>query len=306
MNTVMVLGAAGFIGRHLCRELAGKKIKVLAATRKPAEFNHSLADNIVSPFSEPDHFLAALKHADAFIHAASDTTPGGSNANPLAESNHIRSNLALIEALQSYPGLPVLYISSGGTLYGSLDKPVPESMPVHPRSYHGAAKASVELFLGAWAQQYEGSLTILRPSNVYGPGQHAHKGFGIIPAAMESILEKTPLTVWDTDTVRDYLYIEDLCRLCLEIIASENEPGVRIFNASAGKGTRLGDLLEMIGKVAGTPVEKVVRPRRRLDITQIVPDNQKAIDTFDWRPAMELPEGLKQTWAWFKRQNEQA
>ena len=300
----MVLGAAGFIGRRLCHELASKKIKVLAATRKQAEFIQPLAENVVSPFSEPDHFLAVLKHADALIHAASDTTPGGSNANPLAEADHIRSNLALIEALQSYPRLPVLYISSGGTLYGSMDKPVSELMPVHPRSYHGAAKASIELFLGAWAQQYGGSLTVLRPSNVYGPGQRSHKGFGIIPAAMESILNKAPLTVWDMDTVRDYLYIGDLCRLCLEIISSGHEPGVRIFNASAGKGTRLGDLLEMIGKVAGTPVEKVVKPRRRLDITRIVPDNRKAIDTFEWRPTMELPEGLKQTWDWFKRQNQ--
>ena len=298
----MVLGAAGFIGRHLCRELTSKKIKVLAATREQAEFAQPLAENVVSPFSEPDHFLAVLKHADALIHVASETTPGSSSAKPVAESNHIRANLSLIEALQDFPALPVIYISSGGTLYGSMDKSVPESTPVHPRSYHGAAKASIELFLGAWAQQYGGSLTIVRPSNIYGPGQLCHKGFGIIPAAMESILRGTPLPVWDEDTVRDYLYIDDLCRLCLEILVSEHQPGVDIFNASTGKGTRLGDLLEIIGKVTGTPVKREIRPRRRLDISRIIPDSQKALDAFGWKAGMELEEGLELTWAWFKTQ----
>lgn len=303
MKSILVLGAAGFIGRHLCRELTGRKIKVLAATRKPAEFTQPLIENVVSAFSEPGHFLAVLKHADALVHVASDTTPGSSNARPLAESSHIHANLSLIEALQSYPNLPVIYMSSGGTLYGSMEKRVAESTPVHPRSYHGAAKASVELFLGAWAQQYGGNLTILRPSNVYGPGQQAHKGFGIIPAAMESISKDVPLTVWDEDTVRDYLYIEDLNRLCLAILFSEQQPGARVFNASTGTGTRLGDLLDIIGMVAGTPVKREVQPRRRLDITRIIPDNQKAIETFGWRPEVSLEEGLSLTWEWFRTQN---
>ncbi len=303
MNSVLVLGAAGFIGRHLCHELADRETRVLAGTRKKTAFTHPLIENIVSPFSETAHFAAALERADALVHAASDTTPGSSNAHPLAETGHIHSNLSLVEALQSHPRLPVLYISSGGTLYGSIEESVPESAPVQPRSYHGAAKAAIELFLGAWARQYGGNLTILRPSNVYGPGQRAHKGFGIIPAAMESISKGVPLTVWDEDTIRDYLYVDDLCRLCLKILFSAQQPGVRVFNASSGRGTRLGDLIDIIGRVTGTPVHKKVQERRRLDISRIVPDNQKAIETFDWQPEVELETGLSMTWEWFRTQS---
>ncbi len=302
MSAILVLGAAGFIGRHLCRQLAVSGHDVIAATHTKTHFDHPSIENVAAPFDEPAHFAPVLARSEAVMHAASGTTPGRSAAHPLREiDGNLRPTLALIEALQPHPGLPVLYLSSGGTLYGDVDNDAAESAPLRPRSYHGAAKAAIELFLGAWATQYNAHVTILRPSNVYGPGQFPHQGFGIIPTALECIVQQTPITVWGGETVRDYLYIDDLCALCLKVLQSSPQTGTHTYNASYGNGIRLAQLLDMIDRVTNHPLQRLTSAQRRIDVLRIVPDNRKAAGTFNWRPITPLEDGLRKTWDWFRK-----
>ncbi|EQD57808.1 NAD-dependent epimerase/dehydratase, partial [mine drainage metagenome] len=131
----------------------------------------------------------------------------GSNLGPL---------LKLLQALQTQPDCHLLHVSSGGTLYGDVDHPAPESLAAHPRSYYAAGKAAAEHFIAAYAQQHSGMATVLRPSNVYGPGQTLHGGFGVIPAAMGCLLRDAPMILWgDGESLRDYLYIDDFIAACM-------------------------------------------------------------------------------------------
>ena len=186
-DSIFILGAGGFIGRQLTEHFALAGHQVIAATRREAHFDHPGIHNAVASWDDRAQFAEWLPRSGAIVHAASISTPGSSAARPQLDGN-LRTTLALIEALQDAPGRPLLFLSSAGTLYGDCDVPALESDPLRPRSYHGAGKAAAEHFLHAWATQYGGTSIALRPSNVYGPGQPARSGFGIIPAAFDCAL----------------------------------------------------------------------------------------------------------------------
>lgn len=300
-DSIFVLGAGGFIGGALCRFLSATGRDVIAATRRPLEVLDSRFLNIVSPFNERAHFTPWLSRCSAVIHAASLTTPSSSAAHPQLDGN-LRSTLALIEALQEFPATRLLYLSSGGALYEERSGLVDEGVPLRPRSYHGAGKAAAEHFINAWTAQYHGSATIVRPSNVYGPGQHPRPGFGIIPAAFECIRTQVPLQIWGNgESVRDYLYIDDLVRLCSVILlASAGAGGTEVVNASSGRGTSLLEMLARVEHAAGQSIDREFFPERPVDMKYVVPDNSLAKARFGWEPSVELEEGLSAAWSWYR------
>jgi len=298
-HSVFLLGAAGFIGRHLALHLADAGNTVIAATRHPVEFDHSRIRNVVDRWDEVSQFANWLPKCTAAIHAASSSTPGSSDARPQLDGN-LRTTLAMIEALQETPSCRVLFFSSGGTLYGDRDTPAIETDPLRPRSYHGAGKAAAEHFFQAWATQYQGTAIVLRPSNVFGPGQPARKGFGIIPAAFECALHGQPLRIWgDGWSVRDYLYIDDLLALCATALDADQAPGTHVYNAASGEAVGLDALLDHIEVVTGKPILRIHEPARRVDVRSIIADSGAAQRAFGWTPHTSLDEGLQRTWQWY-------
>lgn len=299
---VLVLGAGGFIGRQLVERLAGEGIPVLAATRQPCVFASELVENVVAPFVEVATFTALLERCSAVVHAASSTTPGSSMATPQLDGN-LRTTLALLEAMQAAPGKRLLYLSSAGTLYGDRDTPAQECDPLRPRSYHGAGKAAAEQFLHAWVAQYGGTAIVLRPSNVYGPGQTARQGFAIIPTAMDCAATGRTLEIWgDGSQLRDYLHVTDLVALCLHSLQAPLSSGCHVFNAASGQAITLNALLERIEHACGRGIaRRYVRPRIA-DVGKVLLSPELARQAFGWMPRTSLDAGLLQTWQWHQMQ----
>lgn len=301
-DAIFLLGASGFIGRHLAERLAQAGHSVIAATRQKATFEHPAIRNVVAAWDDRAQFAQWLPQCRATVHAASSSTPGSSAAKPQLDGN-LRTTLAMIEALQESPACRLVFLSSGGTLYGDRNAPAREEDPLRPRSYHGAGKAAAEHFIHAWATQYGGTAVLLRPSNVYGPGQPARRGFGIIPTALDCALHGQPLTLWgDGSTIRDYLYIDDILALCAAALDAPLDVGARAFNAASGEAISLNALVDRIEAVTGRPIQRVYEPARRVDVHSITADTTAARATFAWAPTTTLDEGLRRTWQWFSTQ----
>lgn len=295
---VLVLGAAGFIGRHLARRLANDGCTVLAATRQPCAFDHPHIENVVASFVEAATFTPLLSRCCAVVHAASSTTPGSSTATPQLDGN-LRTTLALLEALQAAPDRRLLYLSSAGTLYGDRDTPAQETDPLRPRSYHGAGKAAAEQFLHAWASQYDGTAVVLRPSNVYGPLQTARQGFAIVPTAMDCAASGRTLDIWGDGTqLRDYLHVADLVTLCLQALQAQLPSGCHVFNAASGQAVTLNTLLERIEQVSGRAIQRRYVLPRIADVGKVLINPEAARQAFSWEARTDLDTGLAQTWQW--------
>jgi UDP-glucose 4-epimerase len=304
-GTILTLGGGGFIGTALSDALAATGNEVVALTRSTTKPHHSSIKCVAGNFSSPADFTPLLSGCRVVIHLASSSTPGSSAGNPLHELEHnLRVTFALLEALQNAPHCNLLFISSGGTLYGDKTTlPATESSRIAPMSYHGAAKAAAEHFISAWAQQYSRSATILRPSNVYGPGQAVRQGFGIIPTAFAKIMNNEALEIWgDGNAVRDYLFIDDLIQLCLAIVNTPMDSGAKILNASSNTGTSLNELLNLIEAVTGSHIRRLHHTKRHIDASHVVIDSSEAHKLFCWSPQTPLADGLKHTWTWWTKQ----
>lgn len=301
-DRILILGAGGFVGMHLARALAERGEQVIAVSRHPIDLHLTNVEIVIGEPDEPEHFLPLVRHSRAVIHTASRSTPGSSAGHAMAELKHnLRPTLALLQALQQHPQTNLLYLSSGGSLYATAQNELAtETSPICPRSYHGAGKIAAEHFIGAWSSQYGGGATILRPSNIYGPGQRERVGFGIIPTGLGKINRGETLPVWgDGSTIRDYLYIADFVALCTTILARPMPGGARLFNASSGIGVSLNELFDIMESVTGRPLQRGYDRNRAVDAPRVVMDADLARQQYGWSATTALHEGIESTWAWF-------
>lgn len=275
---------------------------MIAVSRRPIKLNRPNVESIVGLLDKVEHLEPLVRRSRTVVHTASRSTPGSSAGHALAElEGNLRPTLALLEALQRHPHTRVLYLSSGGSLYATAPSEfATESSPASPRSYHGAGKIAAEHFINAWCCQYNGSTTILRPSNLYGPGQSEQLGFGIVPAALGRISRGETLPVWgDGSVIRDYLYIADFVALCVAVLTGPMPSGTRLINASSGTGVSLNELFRTMEAITGQPLHRTYDPGRPVDTPCVVMDPTLARQCFGWTAATSLPEGIEKTWAWF-------
>lgn len=285
MREALVVGGDGFVGRALM----------------PALADHAFGTTVLARDAGLGVLPDLLPQVDTVIHLASATTPGSSAGKPLQELHgNLQPTLTLLEALQQHPRIHLVYVSSGGTLLPRASGPGDEDAAVYARSYYGAGKIAAEHFIEAWCHQAGGKATVLRPSNLYGPGQPERPGFGVIPAAMGKLARGEVMQVWgDGSAARDYLYIDDFVRLLLSVVDAPPASGHRVFNACSGRSTSLDELLAMLEAVSGRTLQRSHVPARSVDAPTVRLQAERARATFGWQPEVALAEGLDRTWRWF-------
>lgn len=292
---VLLLGG-GFIGTALAKRLAlsGKEVHVLA--RHPPCSNIEGVHWHLGDIRNRHLLENLLSGCNTVIHLASTTTPGTSARFPLLEVDNLFPTLSVLDALQRFPHIHLVYFSSGGTLYGNPARlPVTENTPLDPLSFHGAGKASQEMFLQAFRAQGR-AVTILRPANAYGPGQPLKAGFGLVRTVLEKLHKDEPIEIWgEGEAVRDYVYIDDVTAACSIFVDLPDDNGT--YNIGSGEGHSINELIRLAGQVTGKKPEVIYRPSRRSDVVKVVLDISR-LRAMGWAPKTDLSEGLSRTWEW--------
>lgn len=299
---VLVLGGTGFIGSHLVDALLAdeKQVRVLSRNPEPYRFPLQEVDYRFGDFLDTSLLAKSLESIDVVIHALSSTVPSTSNKNPKEDiHSNLESTVGLLDAMVKQGITRVIFLSSGGTVYGnSAGSPIPENAPLHPLSSYGIVKMAIEQYLLFYEHLHGLRPLIFRPSNIYGP-RHGHIGIqGIISTFLAAMKRGDLLKVWgDGSIVRDYLYIDDFVDVCMKALQSQ-ETGV--FNIGAGVGFSIREIIECIAKI----VEKTPRVEfshgRAFDTPNVILDISKAKKVFNWSPAVVLEEGIERTWDWMK------
>lgn len=282
---VLLLGGTGFIGQALAARLRqqGAAVHVLGRANL-------------------DQLSALLPHCGTVVHLASSTTPGLSARQPELEAPNLALTLRLLQLLQPHPDTHLIYFSSGGTVYGNpVQLPVPEEAPLSPLSYHGAAKVAQEMLCQA-AREQGRRITILRPSNAYGPGQGLRAGFGLVRTLLEHARSGSELEIWgDGNHLRDYIYIDDIVDATCRLIDDPSRSGT--YNLGSGMGHSILQVRDLVESVSGRKIRTAVRPARGGDVREVVLDCRRVRGVVGGvAPPTDLTTGIRKTWAWLQQQ----
>ena len=292
---VIVIGGNGFIGRHFVRQMLAHGARVTIVSRskiaEPPAGCEALSGGVEALCLRPD----LLEHADAVCHLASSSIPSTSSEAPLADvDENLRPMLSLLDIMKEYGNKRILYLSSGGAVYGLPQQvPIPESHPTDPISPYGIVKLAIEKYLAFYARHHGFSPVVIRPANPYGPGQGKVGQLGVIWTFLSLMREGKTATLWgDGTAMRDFVYVEDLCEM-MRLALEKGATGV--FNCGAGEGTSLNEVIAALETETGLTLDVIRKPARDFDPPRIVLDITRAHQELGWGPKVALQTGIGKT-----------
>ncbi len=298
---VLVTGATGFVGRHLCLalEASGQSLVRVDRTRKEPRPATS-ADNSVEvlPLELPDPIrtrqILEQQRPRVVVHLAALSSPRQCEASPeLARRVNVEGTQSIVEAIQSLDfDCRLIYISSS-MVYGRGDEscPITEETPCRPVSVYGQTKLEAETIV-----QSLGNSLIMRPFNHFGPGQRddfAIPSFARQIAEIELGRREARLEVGDLEVKRDFLDVRDVVSAYRRAIESIDLRG--IYNLSSGRAVQLRAIVEELRAIAEKSFEVVVRQDRVRpgEPREIVGSNQRLASALDWRPELTRKQSLR-------------
>ncbi|MBX7500027.1 NAD-dependent epimerase/dehydratase family protein [Qipengyuania sp. YG27] len=295
---LLIIGGTGFIGRHFVRAARARGYEVGIASRsaRPDDDNLGTCDWVEGGIETLCEVPRILAEYDWVCHLASTVVPASSNADP---ERDVRENLALfvrfLEAMRGQGADRLLYLSTGGALYGPPDySPINEDHPKRPVSSYGIVKVAAEMYLRMYREAYGLQPAIVRPSNPYGPGQTSIGQLGAVNTFLSLARDGREATIYgDGSIVRDFVHVDDLCAMLLAIVGRRASG---TYNCGSGSGTSLNDLIAVVEEITGKPLARRHMPARSVDPASVVLDITRARKDLGWAPEIALRDGVRQCW----------
>jgi UDP-glucose 4-epimerase len=303
-DRVLVTGGAGFIGANLVRLLKQHGHDVVVVDNL-AIGNKAYLDGLDVELHEkdirnPEDLSSCFTDVDAVIHLAAYGNVVDSIRSP-AENFQINAQgtLNVLDAARFAHVRKFVLASTGGALMGNAPPPVDETSVPQPISPYGASKLAGEGYCSAYAASYGMNTVCCRFGNVYGT-YSAHKK-GVITRYINQISKGEAITIYgDGDSMRDYIYVDDLCR-GIHLALSNDTGAFNIFHLATGKGTRIAELADMIYSFfPDKPRQIHHEPARTGEVDKNFASYTKAMDMLGFEPEVSLRDGLEETIDWFR------
>ena len=303
MTKIILFGGAGFIGTNLAIELSQDENNDITLVDRDINFFEDLRklnlqkfSYVESDFSENTNFDELLEGQEVVYHLVSTTVPTTSNQQiPQELSANIIVTSKLLEACVRQNVKKVIFISSGGTVYGKeVCCPLKEETPTYPISSYGLQKITIEKLLYLYDYMYNLDYRIVRLSNPYGPYQRPNGILGAVTTFTYKALNDEEITVFgDGSVVRDFIYIDDAVDAIIKIATQNVEQ--KTFNLGCGYGTSIKQLLDIISSTLNIHLKIKYVEGRSVDVPVNYLDIQRYEKYFGTLSPISLEEGIKKT-----------
>lgn len=307
MKTVLITGAAGFLGSHLCDKFIGKGYKVIGMDNL---ITGSL-NNISHLFSN-EHFKFYHHDVSTFVHVSDNLDYILHFASPASPIDYLKIPIQTLKVgahgTHNLLGLAKaknarILVASTSEVYGDPQiHPQTEEYwghvnPVGPRGVYDEAKRYMEAITMAYHTYHGLETRIVRIFNTYGPRMRLNDG-RVLPAFIGQALRGEDLTVFgDGSQTRSFCYVEDLVEGIYRLLLSDYHQPVNIGNPNE---ITIKDFAEEIIKLTGTSQKVIYKDLPKDDPTQRQPNISKAREILGWEPKVDRAEGLKITYDYFR------
>jgi UDP-glucose 4-epimerase len=305
----LVLGGGGFIGSFIADRLLieGNFVRIFERPRvvpyRPF-LPYEKVEWLQGDFMSKTDVAAAVQSCEMVFHLISTTLPKSSNDDPVydVESNLIPT-LQLLETAVRYGVRKVIFISSGGTIYGIPSQiPIPETHPTDPLVSYGAVKLAIEKYLHLYYTIYGLDYSILRVANPFGERQRVNTAQGAVAVFLSKAVANDTIDVWgDGSAKRDFIYIQDVVDAFIKSMDHFGEP--HVFNIGSSYGRSVNELLSAIEELIGHPVMRRYLPARKFDVPVSMLDISRAKDILGWQPRFSFRDGLQRTLDWIRNEH---
>lgn len=306
---IMILGAAGFIGTNLTIKLAEDKNNKITVVDKKKEFFSNIKrfdfTNVTIKESSLDQNMdfSIIKNQDVVYHLVSTNIPTTSNQHI---SQDIQTNVLfssnLFDACVKYGIGKVVFISSGGTVYGKESLcPLSEDTPTNPISSYGVQKITIEKLLYLYNYMYGLNYRSIRLANPYGPYQRPNGVLGAVTTFTYKALKGEKVQVYgDGSVIRDFIYIDDAVRAIINIANGENKH--HTFNLGCGYGTSIKEVLKTVEVALNLKMNITYKKGRAVDVPINYLDISRYEKYYGSLNPIGLEEGIKKTAEFMKKE----
>lgn len=314
---VLVTGAGGFIGSHLCELCLAEGAAVRAFVHYNSRSDWGMLDDLDKKRLESVEVVAgdlrdaqsvrnAVRGCEYVFHLGALIGIPYSYANPedVVQTN-VLGTLHVLQACLEY-GIRRMVQTSTSEVYGTaLYAPMDENHPLNPQSPYAASKAAGDKLAESYFRSYGLPVVILRPFNTYGPRQSPR---AVIPAIIIQALHSRSIRLGSLDPRRDLTFVKDTAR---GFLAAASVPDVegRTIQIGSQKEHSVADLVALVGEILKKELSVVQDPvRRRPDsseVRRLLASNENAKLHLKWRPQVALKKGLEQTVRWFRKRADQ-
>jgi CDP-glucose 4,6-dehydratase len=312
-HSVLVTGADGLLGSWLVGKLVERTARVVAIRRDlPAVSPLALMglsgriDTVHGDICQDGLVARTLGEyeVDSVFHLAAQTLVGTANRSPVPTfETNIRGTWLLLEACRHHEVERVIVASSDKAYGPQVELPYRETQPLRAVYPYDVSKAACDLLARAYWHTFELPVAVTRFANLYGGGDMNRSR--LVPEAVCAALAgEPPIVRSDGSPERDFLYVEDAVEAYLAIWRALGTGHARgeAFNAGSGLPRRVGDLVALICRLAGSDVEPEIRgngvPSGEIDRQWL--DSTKLRSLTGWRPQVTLEEGLRRTIEWYR------
>jgi UDP-glucose 4-epimerase len=289
----IVTGGAGFVGSHLVERLIADGWQVLVID----DLSHGSAPNLPDEV-RLERLDIAIDELDAPVrdwnpravfHLAAQTSVPVSMHDPLRDLavNVTGTHRVAAAARQAGAGR-LVFVSSGGAIYGEATRPATEATLPAPSSYYGVHKLAAEGHVALAGVPY----AIARPTNIYGPRQTSGLEGAVVAAFVGQALARQALTIdGDGRQTRDFVHVRDVVDALVRL--GEGKGPIGIWNVASGRRTSIDDLANVVERAAGADLDRAYRPARLGDVRDSGASAAR-LRRLGWRTTVSLLSGIRE------------
>ena len=312
---ILITGAGGFIGSHLCETLLERGYSAKAFVRYNSLGSWGWLDTsrhkadievVQGDLRDHDSVRAAVKGVDAVCHLAALIGIPYSYKSPLA---YIKTNVqGTYNVLQACLELGVDRIihTSTSEVYGTArEVPIKENHPLQPQSPYSASKIAADQLCISYYHSLDLPVVIARPFNTYGPRQSTR---AVIPTIIAQLMDQgkdAVVKLGNLTPTRDLNFVGDTVNAFVSLIEADiSAVAGKVFNIGSGKEISIYDLAHLISRLMGKNLQIIEEAQRTRkpgsEVERLVCDSSSFRKTTGWKPAFSLEEGLAITVEWFR------